>query len=151
MDAKAIRWIIVFLAIFSLSLLPSYAAEDSFKPYLHNPAIPENPKPKLYGSYSTNLFPGAATYSYSIEVPKGTNSLQPSIVIFYNSQAMKQRPGILGAGWSLNENYIYRDANFTLDNTSDDIFKIVLNGALYELIYDSTNGYYHTKTETFAR
>ena len=101
-----------------LIVMPSiYAAGyDSYKPYLHKPAVPEHPQVKMYGAYSTNLFPGAATYSYSIEVSKGTNGLQPSLALSYNSQSVKQRAGVVGAGWSFTENYVYRDANSTLRN-----------------------------------
>lgn len=132
-----------------LLLLPISIADDSFKPYLHKAEVPDHPGVKLYGSYSTLLFPGAASYSYPIEVPKGTSGLQLAISISYNSQSAKGRPGILGAGWSLSQNYIYRDVNFTLDDTSDDRFKLVLNGASNDIVY-GTDGY-HTKTETFLR
>src|SRR3990167_942800 len=127
-------WILAFL----LFLVPlAYAADDQYKPYLHKPSIPEHPKAKLYGKYTTNLFPGAGTYSYPIEVPKGTNNLQPSISISYNSQSVKQRPSILGAGWSLTQNYIYRDVNSTPSNVTDDKFKLILNDAAYDLVYDA--------------
>ncbi|MBS3132124.1 VCBS repeat-containing protein, partial [Candidatus Woesearchaeota archaeon] len=140
-------WLLILLLLVPLSL----AVNDEYKPYLHKPSIPSNPAPKLYGSYSTNLFPGAATYSYPIEVLKGTNGLQPSLTISYNSQSVKQRPSILGAGWSLTQNYIYRNVNFTPSNVSDDFFVLVLNGANYDLIYDKKDLFYHTETETFAR
>src|SRR3989338_2928395 len=123
----------------------SYAVDDQYKPYLHKASIPENPKPKLYGKYSTNLFPGAATYSYPIEVPKGTNNLQPSVSISYNSQSMKQRPSILGAGWSLTQNYVYRDINFTIANVTDYEFKLILNGVSYDMVYDDKDKFYHTE------
>ncbi|MBI3035443.1 hypothetical protein HYY71_03900 [Candidatus Woesearchaeota archaeon] len=140
------------LFVFFLVLIPlGYAADDQYKPYLHKPSVPEHPKAKLYGRYQTNLFPGAGTYTYPIEVPKGTNNLQPSISISYNSQAVKQRPSFLGAGWTLTQNYIYRDVNFTPSNTTDDEFKFILNGASYDLIYDNADGFYHTETETFTR
>ncbi|KAF0210168.1 MAG: hypothetical protein FD178_3700 [Ignavibacteria bacterium] len=128
-----------------------YSADDQYKPYLHKASIPENPKAKLYGKYQTNLFPGAGTYEYPIEVPKGTNNLQPSISISYNSQSMKQRPSFLGAGWSLTQSYIYRDVNFTPSNATDDKFKLILNGASYDLVYDRNDGFYHTEIETFSR
>ena len=64
---------------------------------------------------------------------------------------MKQRPSVLGAGWSLTQNYIYRDVNFTPSNKTDDIFKLILNGASYNLIFDNNNLFYHTETETFSR
>ena len=143
--------IMLFFVVFLISNTLVYAADDQYKPYLHKAAVPENPKTKLYGKYSTNLFPGAATYEYPIEAPKGTNNLQPSLTISYNSQAMKQRPSILGAGWTLTQNYIYRDVNFTPSNTTDDKFKLVLNGASYDLIFDNSDGFYHTEIETFAR
>lgn len=140
------------ILLFFLLIIPLvYSADDQYKPYLHKPSVPEHPKAKLYGKYSTNLFPGAATYSYPIEVPKGTNNLQPSISISYNSQSVKQRPSILGAGWSLTQSYIYRDVNFTPSNLTDDEFKLILNGASYDLIFDKNDGFYHTEAETFSK
>ncbi|MFC1715686.1 toxin TcdB middle/N-terminal domain-containing protein [Candidatus Poribacteria bacterium] len=135
----------------AMQFLPAVIADDAYKPYLHKATVPEHPKLKLYGSYTTNLFPGAATYSYSFEVPKGTNGLSPVLAITYNSQSIKQRPGILGAGWSLTSNYIYRDVNSTPANSSDDEFKLFLNGNFHELVYDSSDGYYHTKIESYLR
>ena len=144
--------IFLLLLLIALLLIPvSFAADDTYKPYLHKPNIPEGPKVKLYGKYSTELFPGAGTYTYELEVPKGSNNLQPSLTISYNSQSMKQRPSFLGAGWSLTQNYIYRDANFTLYNTTDDKFKLILNGASYDLVYDTQDNFFHTETETFSR
>jgi len=105
----------------------------------------------LYGSYQTNLFPGAATYTSPIEVPKGTNDLQPFISIQYNSQSVKQRPSILGAGWSLTQDYIMRFVNGSPENTSNDFFKLSFMGSSYDLVYDTSDGFYHTKTETFLR
>ncbi|MFA5887354.1 MAG: SpvB/TcaC N-terminal domain-containing protein, partial [Candidatus Nanoarchaeia archaeon] len=130
---------VVLTLILFLIIMPGiYAAGyDSYKPYLHKPTVPEHPNVKMYGAYSTNLFPGAATYSYSLEVPKGTNGLQPSLSLSYNSQSVKQRSGVIGAGWSLTENYVYRDANSTLSNTSDDFFTLVLNGNAQKLAYDA--------------
>lgn len=137
--------------LFLLALIPLVFADDSYKPYLHKPSVPEHPSVNLYGKYSTNLFPGAGTYNYEIEFPKGTNNLQPSISISYNSQSVKQRPSILGAGWVLTQNYIYRDVNFTPSNSTDDEFKLILNNANYDLIFDNSDNYYHTEIETFAR
>lgn len=150
---KLFRFLNIFLFLLILILLvPStFAADDQYKPYLHKPNIPEHPKAKLYGKYSTELFPGAGIYTYELEVPKGTNSLQPSLTISYNSQSMKQRPSFLGAGWSLTQSYIYRDINFTPSNTTDDEFKLILNNANYDLIFDNNDGFFHTESETFAR
>ncbi|MBI1935617.1 VCBS repeat-containing protein, partial [Candidatus Woesearchaeota archaeon] len=142
---------LILLLLLIIFIPIAYSADDQYKPYLHKPNIPEHPKAKLYGKYSTNLFPGAATYSYPLEVPKGTNNLQPSLSISYNSQSMKQRPSTLGAGWSLTQNYVYRDVNFTPYNTTDDKFKLILNGASYDLIFDSNDNFYHTEIESFSR
>ncbi len=127
------------------------SAADPYKPYLHEAQIPDHPKVKLYGTYATNLFPGAATYTYGIELPPETNGLQPQISIIYNSQTTKQRPGIVGNGWSITQDYIYRDINSTPSNTSDDAFKLILNDAFHDLIYDSSDGLYHTKIESFLK
>ena len=83
-------------------LLPAAFAVDEYKPYLHEAVVPDHPEIKLFGQYSTELYPGAATYSYSVDLPRGTNGLTPSVALFYNSQRVKQRPGILGAGWFTN-------------------------------------------------
>ncbi len=142
--------ILIFISF--LILVPaSIAADDSYKPYLHEANVPEHPKVKLYGSYSTNLFSGAATYTYPIEVPKGTNGLQPSLSITYNSQSVKQRPGVLGSGWQLTQSYIYRDVNGTVDSTPDDKFKLILNSNAHDLVYDSSDGLFHTKIESFMK
>jgi len=142
----------LILFFFFLAFVPlALAANDPYKPYIHKAVVPEHPKVKLYGTYSTNLFPGAGTYTYEIEVPKGTNNLQPALSISYNSQAVKQRPSILGAGWLLTQNYIYRDVNFTPSNTTDDMFRLILNNVNYELVYDVSDGFFHTEIETFAR
>src|SRR3989338_326607 len=65
--------------------------------------------------------------------------------------ALKTTPSILGAGWALTQNYIYRDVNFTTSNITDDEFKLILNGASYDLVYDEKDKFYHTETETFSR
>src|SRR3989344_7444241 len=61
------------------------------------------------GEFKNDLFTGAATYSYPIEVPPGTNGLQPEISINYNSQNYLKYPNILGSGWGLSESYIERE------------------------------------------
>ena len=139
------------LLFFFLAFVPLAFADDPYKPYLHKAVVPDHPKVKLYGKYSTDFFPGAGTYTYEIEVPRGTNNLQPTLTISYNSQAVKQRPSFLGAGWTLPQNYIFRDVNFTPSNKTDDMFKLILNRVSYDLIYDTEDGFFHTQTETFVR
>jgi len=145
MKTKSFWLVILFLVV----IQTVYSADD-YKPYLHKASIPKSPKIRLFGQYATSLFPGAATYSYQIEVPKGTNNLQPSLVLSYNSQAMKQRPGIVGAGWSLSQDYIYRDVNGTLNTTADDNFILILEGNQYQLIY-SLDEKWHTEVEYYFR
>ncbi|MBD3203403.1 hypothetical protein GF327_03855, partial [Candidatus Woesearchaeota archaeon] len=58
---KKTTFFIIF--VFSLNIA---LAVDEYKPYLHNPAVPDHPEIKLYGRYATELFPGAATYSFPI-------------------------------------------------------------------------------------
>ncbi|MBU0757621.1 MAG: VCBS repeat-containing protein, partial [Nanoarchaeota archaeon] len=143
----------ILLLIFVCFIQTALAVED-YKPYLHNAVVPEHPEVKFYGKYSTELFPGAATYSYPLFFPKGTNGLTPGISLFYNSQQATQRPGILGAGWYMNQDYVYRDVNHTLDDTSDDKYILVLGGNNYELVWigDSyrTEVNYYYKVENFT-
>ncbi|MBI2175776.1 VCBS repeat-containing protein [Candidatus Woesearchaeota archaeon] len=138
----------VFIVLLII-LLPPVLAIDSYRPYLHNPEVPENPGLKLQGSYQTAVWPGAATYSYGIDVPPGRNGLQPSLGISYNSHSTSQRPGIVGTAWALNQNYIWRDVDYSFADTSDDKFMLVLNGQSYELVYVPSEGRYHTKIESF--
>ncbi|MBR9677377.1 hypothetical protein GOV04_04505 [Candidatus Woesearchaeota archaeon] len=137
------KYFLIFCTL--LMLVPFSLGADDYKPYLHTPKLPDSPQVRLFGQYATNLFPGSATYSYPIETPRGVNGLRPTIFIFYNSQIAKQRPGILGAGWSLNQDLIYRDVNSTPDSTSDDKYIMVLDGNLYELIY--SGGEYKTEVD----
>ncbi|MFH1445776.1 MAG: FG-GAP-like repeat-containing protein [Nanoarchaeota archaeon] len=120
------------------------------KLYDRDAAVPKKIDMQLGGESLVSLYTGALTYSYTIRVPPGTNGLQPSLGIFYNSHsATGQSPGVLGAGWQLSQSYIQRDVNHTVDDTSDDKFILVLNGASYELIYVDSESRYHTKIETF--
>lgn len=137
------------LCLFLLLVDCVLATDDSFKPYLHKASVPDAPEVRLFGQYSTNLFPGSAIYSYPVEVPKGVNGLQPNIVLSYNSQSVKQRPGVLGAGWSLNQDLVYRDVNSTLDDTGDDKFILILDDNMYELVL--YNGFYHTEVDYWFR
>ncbi len=135
----------IVLSLFVFLLLVGVGFADNYKPYLHSAKVPETPKVRMFGQYNTNLFPGSATYNYPIDVPKGVNGLSPSVFVSYNSQGAKGRPGILGSGWSLNQDLIYRDANGTPDDVSDDKYLMILDGNQYELIY--FNGAYHTEVD----
>jgi len=148
MNKKPVKILVICFILISLAYFVN-GADDEYKPYLHKASVPEHPKLELYGRYKTNLFPGAATYSYGIEVPKGTNDLAPSLSVSYNSQTVKQRPSFVGAGWMLSQNLVYRDINATLNDTSDDSYKLVLDNVQYELVY--FDGTYHTKIESYMK
>ncbi len=126
--------------MFLLLVQVSYAASE-YRPYLHEAVVPEHPDVKLFGQYSTNLFPGAATYSYGIEVPKGVNGLQPLISLSYNSQSNDK--------WTFTSSYIYRDRNSTISDESDDEFILILEGVAYELRYDGN--FWHTEVESYFK
>ena len=143
-----IKLILASALAFLLTLSLCFATDD-YKPYLHNAKMPESPVIRLFGQYATSMFPGAATYTYPVEVPKGVNGLQPVVFLSYNSQKTKTRPGIVGAGWSLNQDLIYRDVNFTPGDSSDDKYLLVLDNNLYELIY--FDGMYHTEVDYWFR
>lgn len=110
------------LLVLTLHLTTAQVGSDQYKPYLHKPTVKEAPELQTFGSYQTNLFPGAGTYTYLIETVPGTNGLQPLISLFYNSQSALQRPGMLGSGWSMTQGFISRDINHTLSDISDDFF-----------------------------
>lgn len=104
---------------------------------------------------NVNLFAGDATHSVKIEVPPGTNSLQPDLSLEYHSASARSlgssafiSGNLFGSGWSMDFPYIYRDAKGTPDNTSDDVYKFVWKGISYDLV-DQGNGNYKTKVERY--
>jgi len=123
---------------------------DAMDPYTKYSSVPQERSPLIgTGAFQTNLFTGAATYTYPIDVPPGTNGLAPSLSLSYNSHSARGRAGWVGLGWELSPYYIQRNVNYTPDDTSDDEFNLILNGNSYELIYNSSEGRYHTKTESY--
>ncbi|MDP3698184.1 MAG: FG-GAP-like repeat-containing protein [Nanoarchaeota archaeon] len=141
----------IFFVFFVVCMFaPMAFAADQFKPYLHTATVPEAPKLNLYGQYQTNLYAGAATYSYGLSVPKGTNNLQPSLVLSYSSQAIQGMPSIVGAGWSLSDNFIQRDNNGTLNNLSDDYFILNMEGNQHYLRSTSL-GNFSTQVDSYFK
>ena len=92
----------------------------------------------MHGSFQTELWPGAAIYTFDLEVPPGRNGLQPSITLSYNNHLTSQRPSIVGTAWTLTQNYIWRDVDYSFDDTSDDRYRLNFNGQTYELVYVSS-------------
>src|SRR3989338_4301859 len=138
-----------WLLLLGLLLVPIAFATDGYKPYLHKASISEHPAVKLFGEYDTSLFSGAGTYNFPIIVPKGVNSLQPSMALQYNSLLMSQRPSVVGAGWSLSVDTITRHVNFTPDNVYDDWFLLTLGGSTHELVFNPTDRLWHATVETY--
>jgi len=138
MKLKATIFILVLL-IFLLSFVSAQTNSDQYKPYLHKASVGDVPKLETFGEYGTELFIGAGTYNYQIIVPRGTNGLQPSVSLLYNSQSALQRPGVLGGGWTLTENYIMRNVNHTVDDESDDYFVLLLGGSRLKVLFNGTN------------
>lgn len=144
----SLSFIVLLSIIISCSII-SAATAESYKPYLHKPSIGQYPKLDVYGTYQTQLFPGSATYSYGIEVSPGTNGLTPQLSLNYNSQSALQNPNIVGAGWSFTSNYIIRNINFTVTNTSDDYYVLSLNGYSDKILFRS--GRFNTNIESYLR
>ena len=116
---------------------------------MNTPVIPGENIPKNPDFLGVNLFTGSIGYSYMLETPKGTNDLAPQLSLFYDSHDIKTIPSFLGNGWSLSQDYIYRDTNYTFSDTSDDRMKLVFKGKLYDLIFNASEEIYHTKIESY--
>ncbi|MBI5305920.1 MAG: hypothetical protein HY868_27575 [Chloroflexi bacterium] len=107
-------------------------------------------------SAEPNLFLGASSYSYPLELPPGRNGLAPRLGLSYSSSAVEMmsdtsQASFVGAGWSFSTNYIGRNTVNTYD-VADDLFMLVLNGAGYELVRDqSDTTLYHTWNKQYWR
>jgi len=79
---------------------------------------------------------------------KASMDLQPTIGVYYNSESMKSRPSFLGAGWSMNYDYIYRDVN----STPNKRMMILHNVSWWKHVWTVySNGAYHSKVEYYYR
>lgn len=136
--------------ILSILLVLSVFLAGSFQPVL---AYKSDPAPRLPANhrdrYETDLFTGSATYSYSLNVPKGTNDLTPDLTFHYNSAGSRDHSTSVGLGWQLSRDYVERDTNYTPSNTNDDKFRLHFKGGVYDLVYVSSEIRYHTKTESY--
>ncbi len=94
---------------------------------------------KARGELVSDLFTGAANYTYTIESPPGRNGLQPTISLSYSSMGAKGVAGVAGVGWNLNLSYVQRNVNYTYRDTeiSDDKFELYLFGSKIDLVPDT--------------
>jgi hypothetical protein len=108
--------------------------------------------PSVGDSFQTDLFSGSVSTSIPIVVPPGTGGMQPSLALVYSSGSRRDTETILAPGWDLaGLGYIERSTRFAVPTyTTSDGYTLVLNGA-NELVYISTDGWYHTKNESFSR
>jgi len=150
------NWLVALPKLFLISLIfllltvyTSAQTKETVKPYLHKPTVGENPKLEQFGTFKTALFPGAATYTYDIELPEGTNDLTPALSLEYSSQSAFESPNLVGAGWSMTSNYIAHDVNGSVDNTSNDFLILSLDGYT-DKIYNYS-GIFKTHIERYLR
>jgi len=127
--------------------LAAGAVTEPYTPISFDTVASQTPV-KPDGYYETGLFTGAATYRYDIPVMPGTGGLEPALTLSYTSQDIL-RPGWVGSGWSLAENYIERDPNGTAADESDDQYELYLDGSRYDLAYSQSDGRYHTQPESY--
>lgn len=73
--------IVIFVTIIYIVFIASTVSAvndfDQYKSYLHEPSVGDRPELKVFGEFSSQLFPGAGTYSYVIESPPGVTGLGP--------------------------------------------------------------------------
>jgi YD repeat-containing protein len=143
--------LVLMLLIFVISIIP-VNAERSYAPYMDNPQVATSPgNSEVSGSANTDLFTGAATYTYPIKVPPGVNGLQPFISLSYNHQGTNSFPSEIGVAWSLSKNYVERHTSYSREDTTDDYFILHFNGMTSDLVYDDNEDDYHTEVESFYK
>ena len=146
--------ILLFVFLLFLFLIIPLSLADNLNPldrlpYMYDSITPKISDLKSDSASYLDVFTGSMGYTYNIKVPPGTNGLTPSIKFVYNSQSTYNNPQILGSGWRLSENYIKRNINYTLTNTSDDTFQLMFDGNLYDLVYVPSENRFHTKVEAY--
>jgi RHS repeat-associated protein/uncharacterized repeat protein (TIGR01451 family) len=115
---------------------------DHFTPFLwgDNSSPSTGYIPSLQG-WQVNLYTGAATYQYPIEVPAGPGGMKPQLQLTYDSSATDgpgarwylRQAGWAGKGWSLDNGYIALN-RMTADKASPRYYTAVFGGKSYELV-----------------
>ena len=99
------------------------------------------------GSVSPNR--GSFDYVYPIDVPSGPRGLRPHIALGYSSQ--NTRRSMVGLGWSFELGSIVRvgenGGSPAFDDT--DSYVLSLNGSGQRLVFDTNDGRYHTRNQSF--
>jgi hypothetical protein len=137
----------ITIVLFIIFLMLPLSLADTYQSQINAPVAPDSLPSS--NSFETDLNSGAATFTYPIQVPPGTNGLQPNLAFMYNSNNRNSYPELVGSGWSLTQSYIQRDVEHTPADTSDDTFILVFEGGRHKLVYDSNDQKYHTNPESF--
>ncbi len=141
------KQIIASIGLSLLFLLGTSAQAFAGLQSLPGASAPTNQRDK----YQTDLYTGAATYSYPLKVPKGTNNLTPDVSLSYDNQSAHALPMYAGSGWQVDRDYIQRDANYTPADATDDKFKLHFKGTTYDLVYNYSDSLFHTKIESHLK
>jgi len=140
--------VLLIIPLFSLLVFASVP----YEPYLHAPSVQGVDSLGLPSNVKNDLFTGAATYSYSLDVPPGTNGLAPSLSLMYSSFSSKQRSEFLADGWSLTTSYIQLVDNRTPLNNAfyhGKHYVLSIDGQQQELVYNSDENRFYTKREEY--
>lgn len=69
-SSKVVRVAIsIFALVLFTQLISAVNDFDSYRPYLHKASVEDVPKLQAFGEYQTELFQGAGSYLYVLELP----------------------------------------------------------------------------------
>jgi len=99
-------------------------------------------------NFQHDKFSGSVTYSIPLQLPHGTNGMQPNLVLRYFSGNGNSSVGV---GWNIDMGRITRSTRLGKPNYNDnDIFILQLNDTASELT-SIGGGQFRTKIESFLR